>query len=173
VVTVLGPLRLDEVGATGVAIGAVFLVAGVVEATLSPFAGRLSDRRGRFVPIRIGLATAAVMGVVLPLPGTTVLVGLGVVLAFLAVAFMGAPILALISEVSESAGLEQAMAFSVTNVGWSSGQLLGGAAGGTLAHASGDLLPYSLMAGVCAVTLVLLMRGERGAAGAAAQRSQA
>lgn len=156
VVAVLAPLRLDELGATGVTIGVVFLIAGAVEATTSPLAGRLSDRRGRFVPIRLGLAGGALVAVLLPLPRTPLLVGLTVALAFLAVACMVAPTLALISEVSESLGLEQVIAFSVTNVGWSSGQLLGGAAGGSLAHAASDFLPYGLMAALCAGALTRL-----------------
>ena len=56
VIEVLAPLRLDELGATGAAIGAIFLVTAAVEGVLSPVAGRVSDRRGRLVPIRFGLA---------------------------------------------------------------------------------------------------------------------
>ena len=54
VVEVLGPLRLDDLGASGAAIGVVFLLTAAVEAVLSPLAGRLSDRRGRLMPIRAG-----------------------------------------------------------------------------------------------------------------------
>ena len=41
VVEVLVPLRLDDLGAAGAAIGAVFLVAAAVEAVISPVAGPL------------------------------------------------------------------------------------------------------------------------------------
>jgi MFS family permease len=51
---VLGPLRLDDLGAGGTAIGATFLVAAAVEAAVNPVVGRLSDRRGRLLPIRAG-----------------------------------------------------------------------------------------------------------------------
>ena len=50
VLDVLAPLRLHHLGATSVAIGATFLVAAGVESFISPVAGRLSDRRGRFAP---------------------------------------------------------------------------------------------------------------------------
>ena len=73
---VLVPLRMDDLGASGAAIGAVFLVAAAGEAVLSPWSGRLSDRHGRLAPIRVGLAGAVVMAVLLPLPGTVVLVAL-------------------------------------------------------------------------------------------------
>jgi MFS family permease len=68
VIEVLAPLRLDDLGASGAAIGAIFLATAAVEAALSPVAGRASDRQGRLVPIRAGLAGAVVMAVLLPLP---------------------------------------------------------------------------------------------------------
>jgi MFS family permease len=56
---VLGPLRLHALGAAAAAIGATYLVAAAIEALLSPVIGRLSDRRGRLLPLRYGLAAAA------------------------------------------------------------------------------------------------------------------
>ena len=56
---VLGPLRLDELGLSAVAIGAVWLVSAGCEAALSPIVGHVSDQRGRLVPLRVGLASAA------------------------------------------------------------------------------------------------------------------
>ncbi len=50
VIEVLVPLRMDDLGASGAAIGALFLVAAAVEATISPVAGRWSDRAGRLAP---------------------------------------------------------------------------------------------------------------------------
>ena len=62
-VDVLAPLRLDELGASGLAVGAVFLIAAAIEATMSPAIGRFSDRRGRWTPIRAGLAATALVAV--------------------------------------------------------------------------------------------------------------
>ena len=45
--SVLGPLRLDELGAGAAAIGATWLIAAGLEAIVSPAAGHFSDRRGR------------------------------------------------------------------------------------------------------------------------------
>ena len=39
-------------------IGATFLAAAAIEASLSPLAGRLADRRGELVPVRVSLAAA-------------------------------------------------------------------------------------------------------------------
>ena len=43
-IEVLGPLRLAELGATGAAIGVIFLLIAAVEAVLSPLSGRMSAR---------------------------------------------------------------------------------------------------------------------------------
>ena len=67
-IDVLVPLRLDELGASGLTIGAAFLAAASIEGVLSPVLGRFSDRRGRLLPLRFGLVGAAVMAVLLPLP---------------------------------------------------------------------------------------------------------
>ncbi len=58
-ITVLAPLRLHSLGAGVAAIGATFLAAAGVGALVSPATGRLSDRRGRAFPLRLGLAACA------------------------------------------------------------------------------------------------------------------
>ena len=65
-ISVLGPLRLDELGFGGVAIGATWLVAAGLEGMLAPVVGRVSDRRGRIAPLAVGLAGAAVVLTILP-----------------------------------------------------------------------------------------------------------
>lgn len=161
VIEVLAPLRLDDLGASGAAIGAVFLVSAGVEATLSPLAGRLSDRRGRLAPIRGGLAGAAVMAVLLPLPGTVLLVGASVLLAIATLGWFWAPAMAMLSDASERAGLNQAIAFSISNLAWAVGHVVGAGAGGALAELTTDAVPYGLLSLICMSTLagvVLLSR---------------
>ena len=65
VLDVLAPLALDAGGYGAVAIGAVFLVAGLIETALNPLLGRLSDRRGRLLPIRWALSASIVVGILL------------------------------------------------------------------------------------------------------------
>src|SRR5215467_14480753 len=55
VVSVLAPLRLNSLGASAVVIGVTFLATAAIEAALQPLAGRLSDRRGALMPVRLSL----------------------------------------------------------------------------------------------------------------------
>jgi MFS family permease len=176
VIEVLVPLRLDDLGASGVAIGGVFLVAAGVEAAISPVAGRVSDRRGRLTPIRAGLAGAVAMAIVLPLTGHALLQAGAVVLAIAALGTFWAPAMAMLSEAVESFGLDQGLGFAITNLAWAGGHVIGGAAGARLADGFGDGLPYALLAALCAITLLGVTRRARTGpvpATAAAQRPPA
>jgi MFS family permease len=158
VMEVLVPLHLDDLGASGVGVGVVFLIASAIEALLSPLAGRLSDRYGRLAPIRVGLIGATVMAVLLPLPDTVVLAGATLVVAVAALGTFWAPGMALVSDASEEAGLDQALAFGIANLGWASGHLIGGGGGAALADATADAVPYALLAAICALTLAGVLR---------------
>jgi MFS family permease len=161
-IEVLAPLRLDELGASGAGIGAIFLAAAAVEAALSPVAGRASDRQGRLVPIRAGLAGAVVMAVLLPLPGTVVLLAGAVLLAIAALGVFWAPAMAMLSDASEKVGLEQGLAFALSNLAWAIGHLIGAGGGGALAEATADAVPYALLGLACAATLAgVLALGRR------------
>jgi MFS family permease len=165
-IEVLAPLRLDDLGASGAAIGAIFLAAAAVEAVLSPVAGRASDRHGRLVPIRVGLVGAVVMAVLLPLPGTVLLVAVAVLLAIAALGVFWAPAMAMLSDASEEAGLYQGLAFAISNLAWAVGHLVGAGGGGALAEVTADAVPYALLGVACAATLVAVMSLERRRAAA-------
>src|SRR5918998_1857636 len=169
VIEVLVPLRLDDLGASGAAIGAIFLLTAAAEAVLSPLAGRVSDRRGRLFPIRAGLAGAVVMAILLPLPEAAALVGVAVLFAFAALGGFWAPAMAMLSDASERAGLDLALAFSISNLAWAAGHLIGSGGGGALADATSDAVPYGLLGLVCAATLA----GVIGLGRAAPARSPA
>jgi MFS family permease len=164
-VAVLSPLGLDAAGASAAAIGATFVVASAAEATVSPLAGRISDRRGRAVPVRIGLTAAAV---VLALLATGA--GGGIALAALTVALGGglgllwSPAMDFLSESAERASISQGYGFGLVNVAWAVGEFGGGAGGGALAKAAGDGVPFALLAAAAGGTLLLggivLRRGE-------------
>jgi MFS family permease len=161
VIEVLVPLHLDDLDVSGAGIGVIFLLAAAVEAVVSPIAGRVSDRSGRLTPIRAGLLGAAVMAILLPLPDTAVLVGLLVMLTFVALASFWAPGMALLSDAAEDAGLDQALAFAISNLAWALGHVFGAGVGGAVADATSDAVPYAALAVACAATLVGLTVSRR------------
>jgi MFS family permease len=159
-VSVLGPLRLDELGAGAAAIAAAFLTAAALEAVASPFVGRLSDRRGRLLPSMVGVAGGAVAMAALPWPQAAWLLWTLVVLAPPVIGMLWAPAMALLSDGAEAFGVAQGFAFSLINLAWATGQTAGAAGSARLADLTGDQVPYLLLAGACAVTLAVLARGR-------------
>ncbi len=162
---VLVPLRLDELGWSGVAVAAAFLVSAGLESLESPIVGRISDKRGRLVPVRAGLACGGVLLLVLPIPGSAVLVAITFVATALALGAFWAPAMALLSDLAEELGVAQGIAFAIMNLAWGLGQTFGAVASGGLAKATSDAVPLGLCAAGCLLTLAALRRGtELGAA---------
>ena len=160
---VLVPLRLDALGASGVAVGAVFLIAAAIEAGTAPKVGSFSDRRGAMTPIRLGLVAGAVTAIVMPLPETVVLVAVALVALVLALSMIWTPAMAQLSDMAENAGLNLAFAAALVNLAWSGGQVVGGSAGPALAEATTDATAYAAVAGLFALTfLVLAVRRRAG-----------
>jgi MFS family permease len=157
---VLVPLRLDDLGATGVAIGAIFLGLAVIEATLSPIVGRLSDRRGRLVPMRLGLAGTVLGAILLPLPDAIGPLVAAAVVTVAALAAFWAPAMAMTSDAADAVGLDQGYAFAFTNLGWAGGQVIGGGGGSALAQATTDAVPYALLGALCLATLTAISRAQ-------------
>ena len=154
--TVLVPLRLSDLGFAAAAIGAVFLVSGALEATLSPVVGRVADRRGKRYPITIGLVASAIATVALPWPQQGAVLAVVTVLAACAFGIFWAPAMSLVSDTSERIGLDVAWGFALANLAWAPGQATGAAVGGTLARATTDAVPYLLLAGCCLATLAMV-----------------
>lgn len=158
VIEVLGPLRLSRLGWSGSSIGAVFLVAALFEIVGSVLSGRWADRSGRHVPLRACLVASAIASLLLPLGQTTWILAVLLVLAGIAYGAFFAPAMALLSDEAESAGLEQSLGFSLLNIAWAPGNLIGAAAGGAIAGAVGDTAPYLTVAGLAALTFAGLAR---------------
>ncbi len=153
---VLAPLRLSHLGASTATIGSAFVAGAAFAAVSSPFVGRLSDRRGWRRPVFVGLCLSMVCALLLTLPRTVALLfGLVVV----ADSFFGVPYSpagAMISEGAERVGLGQTYGFGLFNLAWAGGQVIGGAGSAGLAQASADAVPYSLLAGLCALTVAAI-----------------
>jgi predicted MFS family arabinose efflux permease len=152
VLGVLAPLRLDELGAGALAIGATFFVAAGVEAVISPVAGRISDRSGPGAVVRPALLAGAVALVVLQVPGAALPLAAAVVVTGGVLGLLWAPAGGILSRGAERVGLEQGYAFALFNLAWASGFTAGSAAGGGLAEVTGDALPYLAVAVLFALT---------------------
>ena len=159
---VLAPLRLDDLGVGAAAIGAVWLAAALLEATVSPIVGRVSDRRGRRFPALVGLSSASVLLLLFPWPQQPWPLIALVLLASPALGMLWAPSMALLSDGAEAVGIAQGFAFALSNVGWSIGQTTGSAASARLADAAGDGAPYIVLAVVTASSAVMLARAGVG-----------
>jgi predicted MFS family arabinose efflux permease len=155
VLDVLAPLRLDALGATGLALGATFFAAAGTEAIISPAAGRAADRRGALPVARIGLAIGAVALVVLQLPGSAWLLAVVVVAVAGLLGVLWVPAGLLLTAGAERIDLDHAYAFAFFNLAWAAGFTVGAAGGGALAQVSADAVPYLLLAGAYAASLVL------------------
>jgi MFS family permease len=162
---VLGPLRLDAFGASGAAIGATFLVAAGVEGAVSPLIGRLSDRRGRLVPVRTGLAAGAVCLALVTLPGTALMLALVIVAVGASLGTFWAPAIAMLADAAEVEGVNQGFAFGLVNLAWAVGQVAGSGGGGAVANLTSDAVPLAGAALLCVLTLGAVARGRVRAVG--------
>lgn len=168
VLDVLAPLRLSQLGATATVIGAAFLGAAAIESALSPAIGRLSDRRGALLPVRLSLAAAVAVSLLAPLvTPAPVLVAL-LIVGLPAYGTLFTPATTLLSAGAHRLKLNQGLAFGLANLAWASGQGVAAAGSGAVAQATSDFVPYGLLACTCLGTLVVL----RPRAPAAARRNR-
>ena len=159
VLDVLAPLRLDALGATGLALGATFFAAAGVEAIIAPWAGRAADRRGAIPVARVGLAIGAVALVVLQLPDGVWALAIVVVLVAGLLGVLWVPAGLLLTAGAELIDLDHAYAYAFFNLAWAGGFTVGAAGGGALAQVSTDAVPYLLLAAAYAVSLALALAG--------------
>jgi MFS family permease len=161
VLAVLVPLELGDAGWGAAAIAGLFIGAAAIEMVVAPLLGRFSDRRGRLLPLRLAAAGAVAVSAGLALAGRPLFIAPLVVAAAIAFGSFWAPAMALLSDGAERIGLAQGLGFGLMNAAWGAGNSLGPALGGSLADVAGDAVPFALMSGVCALTLLALTRGRR------------
>jgi MFS family permease len=163
-VDVLAPLRLSRLGVSAAVIAVTFLGAALLESGLAPLAGRLSDRLGAARPVMVSLALGTAVALVVP----QVTAGpwlIGVLIAGLPwYGALYAPASALVASGAERLGLNQGIAFAVSNLAWAAGQSVAASASGALAQATSDMVPYALLAVACAGTAVALRGSSRASA---------
>ena len=160
-VDVLAPLRLSRLGVSATLIAVTFLGAALLESGLAPLAGRLSDRLGAARPVMVSLALGTAVALVVP-QVTAGLWLIGVLIAGLPwYGALYAPASALVASGAERLGLNQGIAFAVSNLAWAAGQSVAASASGALAQATSDMVPYALLAVACAGTAAALRGSSR------------
>jgi MFS family permease len=161
VVDVLAPLRLGRLGVSATLIGVTFLASAAIEAGLAPMTGRLSDRRGPFVPLRISLAVAIVVSLLAPMVAPAAALIPLLIVGMPAYGTLFTPAMTLVSAGADRLRLNQGMVFGMDNLAWAAGQGIAAAGGGAIAQATSDLVPYALLAAACLVSLLALSRAGR------------
>lgn len=156
VLSVLAPLHLAAAGWGAAAIGATFLVGAGFEASESPLIGRLSDAHGATRPARLALLASVPVSLALAAGASPIVYAPLVVLAGMSYGALFTPSFSLVSEGAESAGLAQGMAFGLMNAAWATGAMVGPAAAGAIAGATGDAIPFVLAAAGSVAALVFL-----------------
>ncbi|WP_249011150.1 MFS transporter [Conexibacter sp. DBS9H8] len=160
--TVLGSLRLHALGAGAGVIGATFIGASILETATSSGVGVVSDRRGRLAPLIVAFSVAgAAIACFSAAPSAVALVA---VIALSTAGLGGAwtPVMALLADLSEGVGLDQALGAGLMNVAWATGQILGSGGGGALARLAGDAT-VTLLLGACLLLTAAVLTRHRGA----------
>jgi MFS family permease len=142
---VLGSLRLAAAGAAAGAIAAVFVASAAAEASATPVAGRLADRLGTRPILLAALLYVGLLYAVFAFVGTAVALAVAVVAISAGLGFCWSPGTVRLHDAVGRAGAGESHAFALFNLVWAGGQMLGSAAGGSLAQLGGDALPCILM----------------------------
>lgn len=168
VLDVLAPLRLGRLGVSAALIAATFLASAAIEASLSPVVGRVSDRRGELVPVRVSLAVAVVISLLAPLvePAPWLIALLISGMPWFGTLFT--PGTALVSAGAQRLEVNQGLAFGLSNLAWALGQAIAASASGAIAQATSDIVPYALLASACLATLIVLRPRHNASRGRAA-----
>jgi MFS family permease len=164
VVDVLAPLRLGRLGVSATLIGVTFLASAAIEAGLAPVSGRLSDRRGPLVPLRISLTAAVAVSLLAPVVAPAAALMVLLIVGMPAYGTLFTPSMTLVSAGADRLKLNQGLLFGIDNLAWAAGQGIAAAAGGAIAQATADLVPYALLAALCLGSLLLLSPAGRALA---------
>jgi len=156
VVDVLAPLRLSRLGVGATLIGVTFLASAAIEAGLAPVTGRLSDRRGPLVPLRISLTLAVAVSLLAPVVAPAAPLIVLLIVGMPAYGTLFTPAMTLVSTGADRMQVNQGLLFGIDNLAWAAGQGIAAAAGGAIAEATTDLVPYVLLAAACLGSLLIL-----------------
>jgi len=126
----------------------------------------VADRRGAIVPIRCALTGAVAISLLAPTLASAWALILVLIVGMPSFGTLFTPAMTLVSEGAQRQRLDQGLAFGLANLAWAAGQAAAASGSGALAQATSDLVPYSLLAAACLLTLgfTWTRRGPRGQA---------
>ena len=154
-VNALLPLRLSQFGASGLAIGLTFVLASGLSASLSTVAGRVTDRRGPYLPLTAGLVIAAPLMALLVVPHTSLSLAVLMIITFGGpLTFTMIPAASLMTGSAEAVGVSLVLATTLFNLAYALGETLGAPISAATAQATSDFVPLAAIA--------LLMLGTAG-----------
>ena len=156
--SVLGPLQLSALGFGSIAIGAVWLLTGVLETGNNLVIGRLADRFGPLAPIKAALVGTAIAAAILPWPDNPFVLAAVIVVGGIAFSSFYTPGMTMITHAAEDRGLDYGYAFALINLAWAPGQSGGAAVGGLVAEATSDAVPYLTLSALALLTLAGLWK---------------
>jgi predicted MFS family arabinose efflux permease len=110
------------------------------------------------VPLRGGLAITTAALLCFTVPDSALVLSALIVVTVAALAAFWTPTMAMVSDVAEARGVNQALAAALINLAWSAGQIIGSGGGGAIARAAGDLVPTAIAASLCMLTLLAISR---------------
>lgn len=157
-VGVLAPLQLHRLGAGSGEIAVTFAVAAGIGVLTRPLVGRLSDRRGPLLPIRIGLLASIPIVLAVPWPEARWAAILLIAAALIAAGIFWPPLMAMLSDASTAIGAGQVTAVAMMNLAWPPGNIVGAAGGGAIAQAAGERITYGAMAALLLAALIVFLR---------------
>jgi MFS family permease len=151
------PLRLARFGASGVAIGATFVLASALSTVLAPMVGRVTDRHGARRPILIGLIASAALLSVLPIPQFSLaLAGLSVIALGGPLTALMIPAVSIMTESAERAGIALVLATTLVNLAYATGETIGAPVAAVLSQATSDGVPLVALSALMLLTLLTL-----------------
>jgi len=158
------PLRLAGFGASDAQIGVTFVLAALASALVTPWVGRVIDRRGIVVPLTLALAASGLLIAALTLPRDAL------PLAVLTVLALGAPLAAaemrgisVMTDAMEHIGAALAFGTMLLNLAWASGETVGAPAAATLSRATSDAVPLVLLAAALLLAILPVLPQPRRA----------
>jgi predicted MFS family arabinose efflux permease len=106
--------------------------------------------------VRVGLAASIAVSLAIPFAADRLSLIVLILIASLAYNSFWVPGGALLTEAAEACGLGHGFSFALFNLAWAPAGAVGAIAGGALADQLGDGTSYSMLAALCAATLLLV-----------------